>query len=87
VKPAGGLEALNEVGEAGDGVVGAAGGSEVGAAGASVDTIESDEEVVEPEPLVAVTVKVEVPAAVGVPDRAPAEDRVTPAGSEPEATV
>jgi hypothetical protein len=50
-------------------------------------TMESDEVVNVPEPLVAVTVKVEVPAAVGVPDRAPAEDKVTPAGSEPVATV
>src|SRR4029078_8696497 len=36
---------------------------------------------------VALTVKVAVPAVVGVPDRAPVEDRVTPAGSVPEAMV
>ena len=50
-------------------------------------TIESDEVVNEPEPLVAVTVNVDVPTVVGVPDRAPAEDRVTPAGNVPVATV
>ena len=50
-------------------------------------TMESDEVVVEPEPLVATTVKVDVPAVVGVPDRAPAEDNVTPAGNVPVATV
>ena len=49
--------------------------------------MESDEEVVEPEPLLAETVNVDVPTVVGVPERTPAEDRVTPAGSEPEATV
>ena len=47
--------------------------------------MESDEVVNEPEPLVAVTVKVEVPDPVGVPERAPVEDRVTPAGNEPVA--
>jgi hypothetical protein len=50
-------------------------------------TMESDEVVVEPEPLVAVTVKVDVLTVVGVPDRTPAEDRVTPTGSEPEVTA
>jgi hypothetical protein len=59
---------------------------ELGATG-TVTPIESDKEVVEPEPLVAVTVNVEEPVVVGVPDRTPAEDRVMPAGSEPEATV
>jgi len=53
----------------------------------SAVVIDSDEVVNEPEPLVAVTVKVAVPAAVGVPERAPVEDRVTPAGSEPEPRV
>jgi hypothetical protein len=71
VKPAGGLEALNDV----------------GAAGASVEMIESDEEGTEPELLAAMTMKVEVPPAVGVPERTPVEDRVSPAGSEPEVTV
>ena len=49
--------------------------------------MESDEVVNEPEPLVAVTVKVDVPTVVGVPERTPAEDRVTPAGNVPEVTV
>ena len=51
----------------------------------SAVAMESDEVVNEPEPLVAVMVKVDVPTVVGVPDRTPAEDKVTPAGNEPVA--
>ena len=50
-------------------------------------TMESDEVANVPEPLVAVTVKVDVLTVVGVPDRTPPEDRVTPAGNEPVVTV
>jgi hypothetical protein len=50
-------------------------------------TMESDEVANVPEPLVAVTVKVEVAAVVGVPERTPAEDKVSPAGNEPVVTA
>ncbi len=37
-------------------------------------------------PLLALTVKVDVPAVVGVPESTPAELRESPAGTAPEAT-
>ena len=40
-----------------------------------------------PLPLLACTMKEDDPAAVGVPERTPAEDRVSPAGNEPENSV
>jgi hypothetical protein len=66
--------------------VGVAATNELGATG-TVTPIESDDEVVEPDPLVAVMVKVDEPAEVGMPDRTPAADSVTPVGNEPKATV
>ena len=46
-----------------------------------------DEVVAEPVALVAVTVKVALPDGVGVPDNTPAEDRLRPEGSVPDARV
>ena len=36
---------------------------------------------------VAVTLKLKVPPAAGVPERIPALDKLTPAGSEPDASA
>ena len=40
-----------------------------------------------PPPLVAVAVNDDAPATVGVPDRTPSADSVSPAGSEPDVTA
>jgi hypothetical protein len=54
------------------------------AAGASETAIDKSTDISEPDPFVAVTLKLEVPVAVGVPDIAPVEVlRVMPAGNEP----
>src|SRR4051794_5048015 len=55
------------------------------AAGAMITV--SGPEVVAPIPLVADTVKLNAPPAVGVPESTPAADRVSPVGSVPLATA